>query len=161
MERIGFVGLGRMGVAMAQRLLAAGFPLTVHNRTRAKADGLLAQGATWADTPAELAGRSDIVLTILTDDRAVEQVYGGEEGLLAGECAGKLLVEMSTIRTSTIQGLRPRVEARGARLLDAPVSGTLEPARQGQLLAMVGGQEEDLERALPALEALCRRIVHM
>src|SRR5689334_22946852 len=161
MERIGFVGLGRMGLAMTQRLLAAGFSLTVHNRTRAKADGLLAQGAAWADTPAELASRSDIVLTILTDDRAVEQVYDGEGGLLSGECAGKLLVEMSTIRTSTILGLGPRVKARGARLLDAPVSGTLEPARQGQLLAMVGGLEEDLARARPVLEALCRRIVHL
>jgi 3-hydroxyisobutyrate dehydrogenase-like beta-hydroxyacid dehydrogenase len=161
MECIGFVGLGRMGQAMSQRLLAAGFRLTVHNRTRAKAEGLLAQGAAWAETPAALASGCDIVLTILTDDRAVEQVYGGEQGLLAGECAGKLFVEMSTIRTATIQALRPRVEARGARLLDAPVSGTLEPARQGQLLAMVGGLAEDLERARPALETLCRRIVHM
>jgi 3-hydroxyisobutyrate dehydrogenase-like beta-hydroxyacid dehydrogenase len=161
MERIGFAGLGRMGQAMAARLLAAGFPLTVYNRTRAKAEGLLAQGAAWAGTPAALAGESDIILTILTDDRAVEQVYGGERGLLAGDCSGKLFVEMSTIRTSTIQSLRPLVEARGARLLDAPVSGTLEPARQGQLLGMAGGLAEDLERARPALEVLCRRVVHM
>jgi 3-hydroxyisobutyrate dehydrogenase len=161
MEQIGFAGLGRMGQAMADRLLAAGFAVTVYNRTRAKAEGLLAQGAAWAGTPAELATRSDIVLTILTDDRAVEQMYGAERGLLAGECAGKLFVEMSTIRTSTILALRPRVEGRGARLLDAPVSGTLEPARQGQLLAMVGGLAEDLERARPALEVLCRRIAHM
>jgi 3-hydroxyisobutyrate dehydrogenase len=161
MERIGFVGLGRMGQAMAVRLLAGGFPLVVHNRTRAKADELLAQGAAWADTPAALAAQADIILTILTDDRAVEQVYSGEAGLLAGDCAGKLFVEMSTIRTSTIQALHPLVEARGARLLDAPVSGTLEPARQGQLLAMAGGLPEDLERARPALELLCRRIVHL
>jgi 3-hydroxyisobutyrate dehydrogenase len=161
MERIGFAGLGRMGQAMAGRLLAGGFPLAVYNRTRPKADELLAQGATWADTPAALAEQADIILTILTDDRAVEQVYSGEGGLLAGDCAGKLFVEMSTIRTSTILALRPLVDARGARLLDAPVSGTLEPARQGQLLAMVGGRAEDLERARPALELLCRRIVHL
>jgi 3-hydroxyisobutyrate dehydrogenase len=161
MERIGFAGLGRMGQAMAGRLLTAGFPLVVYNRTRPKAADLLARGAAWADTPAGLAERSDIILTILTDDRAVEQVYGGERGLLAGDCAGKLFVEMSTIRTTTIQALRPLVEARGARLLDAPVSGTLEPARQGQLLAMVGGLAEDLGRARPALETLCRRIAHM
>jgi 3-hydroxyisobutyrate dehydrogenase len=161
MEQIGFAGLGRMGQIMAGRLLAAGFPVTVYNRTRAKAEGLLTQGAEWADTAAELATRSDIVLTILTDDRAVEQMYGAERGLLAGECAGKLFVEMSTVRTSTTLALRPRVEQRGARLLDAPVSGTLEPARQGQLLALVGGLAEDLERARPALEALCRRIAHM
>jgi 3-hydroxyisobutyrate dehydrogenase-like beta-hydroxyacid dehydrogenase len=91
----------------------------------------------------------------------VEHVYSGDGGLLSGDCAGKLFVEMSTIRTATIQALRSLVEGRGARLLDAPVSGTLEPARQGQLLAMVGGAAEDLERARPALEVLCRRIVHM
>jgi 3-hydroxyisobutyrate dehydrogenase-like beta-hydroxyacid dehydrogenase len=168
MERIGFAGLDRMGQAMAGRLLAGGFPLAVYNRTRAKADALLAQGAAWADTPAALAAQSDIILTILTDDRAVEQVYSGGistegvvDGLLAGDCAGKLFVEMSTIRTSTIQALRPLVEARGARLVDAPVSGTLEPARQGQLLAMVGGLAEDVERARPALELMCRRVAHM
>ena len=161
MERIGLVGLGRMGQAIGGRLLAAGFPLTVHNRTRAKADGLLARGAAWADSPAELAERSDIVLTIVTDDRAVEQVFLGPHGLLAGEVGGRLFVEMSTIRTTTIHALRPQVERRGARLLDAPVSGTLEPARQGQLLVLVGGAAEDLERARPALESIGRRIVHM
>jgi 3-hydroxyisobutyrate dehydrogenase len=161
MERIGFAGLGRMGQVMAGRLLEAGFPLTVHNRTRAKATALLAYGADWADTPAELADRSDIILTILTDDRAVEHVYGGERGLLGGDCGGKLFVEMSTIRTATIYALRPRVEVAGARLLDAPLSGTLEPARQGQLLAMAGGLAEDLDRARPALDVLCRRVVHM
>jgi 3-hydroxyisobutyrate dehydrogenase-like beta-hydroxyacid dehydrogenase len=161
MERIGFAGLGRMGQAMAGRVLAAGFPLVVYNRTRLKAEDLLARGAAWAETPALLAERADVVLTILTDERAVEHVYSGDGGLLSGDCAGKLFVEMSTIRTATIQALRSLVEARGARLLDAPVSGTLEPARQGQLLAMVGGAAEDLERARPALEVLCRRIVHM
>src|SRR5215217_871547 len=90
MERIGFAGLGRMGQAMAGRLLAGGFPLAVYNRTRAKAEELLAQGAAWADPPAALAEQSDIILTILTDDRAVEQVYGGARGLLAGDCAAKL-----------------------------------------------------------------------
>lgn len=161
MERIGFAGLGRMGQAMAGRLLAGGFPLAVYNRTRPKAEELLAQGAAWADTPAALAEQADIILTILTDDRAVEQVYSGAGGLLASDCAGKLFIEMSTIRTSTILSLRPLVEARGAQLLDVPVSGTLAPARQGQLLAMVGGQAEDLERARPVLELLCRRIVHL
>ena len=161
MERIGFIGLGRMGQAMAGRLLVAGFPLIVTNRTRSKADALLQNGATWADTPALVAGQADIVFTILTDDTAVREVFSGQHGLLAGDCSGKLLVEMSTIRTATIDQLRPLVEARGAQLLDAPVSGTLEPARQGQLLAMVGGTSQDVERARPALETFCRRIVHM
>jgi 3-hydroxyisobutyrate dehydrogenase-like beta-hydroxyacid dehydrogenase len=161
MERIGLIGLGRMGQALAGRLLAAGFPLALHNRTRAKAEALVASGAAWAETPADLTSRSDIILSILTDDRAVEQVYLGERGLLAGEATGKLFAEMSTIRTATIYALRPQVKARGAGLLDAPVAGTVEPARQGQLLTLVGGDATDLERARPALETFSRRIVHM
>jgi 3-hydroxyisobutyrate dehydrogenase-like beta-hydroxyacid dehydrogenase len=161
MERIGFVGLGRMGQAMAGRLLDAGLPLTVHNRTASRADDLLARGAAWAGSPAEVADRSDIVLTMLTDDKAVQEVYLGAGGLLAGETAGRLLVEMSTIRTSTIHLLRPKVEASGAHLLDAPVSGTLAPAREGQLMVMVGGEAADLERARPVLQVLSRRIVHV
>ncbi len=161
MEQIGLIGLGRMGQALAGRLLAAGFPLAVHNRTRAKAEALVAGGAVWAETPAELAGRSDIILSILTDDRAVERIYLGERGLLAGAVAGKLFVEMSTIRTATIHALRTQAQPLGARLLDAPVAGTVEPARQGQLLTLVGGDAADLERARPALESFSRRIVHM
>jgi 3-hydroxyisobutyrate dehydrogenase-like beta-hydroxyacid dehydrogenase len=161
METIGFIGLGRMGQAMVGRLLGAGFPIVVHNRTEAKAATLLEQGAVWAASPQELARKVDIVLTILTDDGAVEQVFTGERGLLKGEVGGKLLVEMSTIRTATIHKLRPQVEACGARLLDAPVSGTVQPATQGQLLTMVGGATEDVERIRPVLEAFSRRVVHL
>jgi 3-hydroxyisobutyrate dehydrogenase-like beta-hydroxyacid dehydrogenase len=161
MERIGFVGLGRMGQAMCGRLLDAGFPLSVYNRTRAKADDLLARGAVWANTPAAVTEQSDIIFTMLTDDQAVEQIFLGDQGLLSTAASGKLFVEMSTIRTQTIYALHPHVEARGARLLDAPVSGTLEPARLGQLLVMVGGAADDLERARPALDTFSRRIAHM
>lgn len=161
MERIGFIGLGRMGQAMAGRLLAAGFPVAVYNRTQSKAAGLIEQGATWAETPAALASKADIILTILTDDWAVEQIYLGENGLLAGDVAGKLFAEMSTIRTATIRSLQAQVLARGAHLIDAPVSGTVEPARNGQLLALVGGDAADLERARPVLAAFSRRIVHL
>lgn len=161
MERVGFIGLGRMGQAMCARLLAAGFPLTVTNRTRARADALVAQGAAWAATPTELAERSDLVLSILTDDAAVEQVYDKQTGVLAADLTGKLLIEMSTIRTSTILALAPQVVARGGRMLDAPVSGTLQPARDGTLLVMAGGRAADLERARPVLEQLARRIAHL
>lgn len=161
MERIGFVGLGRMGQAMAGRLLDASFPLTVYNRTRAKGQELVQRGAAWAETPAALTEQADIVMSILTDDRAVLDVFTGEHGLLAGDVRGKLFVEMSTIRTMTINTLRPQIEARGARLLDAPVSGTLEPARQGQLLVLVGGAAADLARAQPALATLGRRVAHV
>lgn len=161
MERIGFIGLGRMGLAMCERLLLAGFPLAVYNRTHAKAEPLLARGATWAESPAQLAETSDIVLTILTDDAAVEHVYNSPEGLLHTDLAGKLLIEMSTIRTSTILGLVPHVEARGGRLVDAPVSGTLQPAREGKLLIMAGGRAEDVARARPVFEVIGRRTEHV
>jgi 3-hydroxyisobutyrate dehydrogenase-like beta-hydroxyacid dehydrogenase len=150
-----------MGQAISGRLLDAGFPLSVYNRTRAKADDLLSRGATWADSPAALTEQSDIIFTMLTDDHAVEQIFLGEQGVLSTAAAGKLFIEMSTIRTQTIYALHAQIEARGARLLDAPVSGTLEPARQGQLLVMVGGDAGDLERARPALDTFSRRIAHM
>lgn len=160
MERIGLVGLGRMGQAMAGRLLEAGFPLTVYNRTPERARPLLERGAAWAASPAELAARSDMVLTILTDDRAVERIYSGPDGLLSDDAAGHLFLEMSTIRPRTIAALRPLVEARRARLLDAPVTGTVGPAREGKLVIMVGGAPEDLDHARPVLEVLGRRVVH-
>jgi 3-hydroxyisobutyrate dehydrogenase len=161
METIGFVGLGRMGQAMVGRLLAAGFPVVVYNRTEAKAAEVLERGARWVASPQALANEAAIVLTILTDDRAVEHVFTGEQGLLSGEVAGKVLVEMSTIRTATIAKLQPQVAARGATLLDAPVSGTVQPALQGQLLTMVGGEAAAVERVRPVLEAFSRRVVHM
>lgn len=161
MERVGFVGLGRMGQAMAQRLLAAGYPLTVYNRTQARADALVSAGAHWAATPAEVTTRSDIVFTILTDDQAVDTIYRGPRGLLSGDADGRLFIEMSTIRTATIMALAAVAEERGARLLDAPVSGTVAPARDGQLLVLVGGATTDLERARPLLQTLGRRIVHL
>jgi len=160
MERIGLVGLGRMGQAIAGRLLEAGFPLTVYNRTPERARALLARGAAWAATPAELAARSDTVLTVLTDDRAVEQVFCGPAGLLSDDAAGHLFIEMSTIRPRTIATLRPLAEERSAHLLDAPFTGSLGPAREGKLLFMVGGAAEDLDHARPVLEVLGRRIVH-
>lgn len=158
MERLGLIGLGRMGQAMAQRLLSAGYPLTVYNRTKQRAEKLIAAGAVWAESPAALVAQSDLILTILTDDRAVAQIY---QPICASDLRGKLLIEMSTIRTSTILDLAPRVAAAGGRLLDAPVSGTLQPARDGQLLAMVGGAAEDVARARAVLGVLCRRVEHM
>lgn len=158
--QIGFVGLGRMGQAMVPRLLEAGFPVLVWNRTAAKAAPLVEQGAVLAPSPADLARASDIVLTMVTDDAAVAALYSAER-LLAGNVAGTLFVEMSTIRPVTIQQIAPLVAERGAALLDAPVSGTVEPARTGQLLALVGGAAADVERARPVLALLCRRVAHL
>ncbi len=159
--RIGFVGLGRMGQAMVPRLLAAGYPVMVWNRSPARATPLLEQGATLAPTLADLATSSELVLTMLTDDAAVARVYDPTNGLLSGTVAGHLFVEMSTIRPDTIRQIAAHCAERGAALLDAPMSGTVGPAREGKLLALVGGAPADLERARPVLDQLCRRIAHL
>lgn len=156
--QLGFVGLGRMGQAMVPRLLAAGYPVTVWNRTPERAAPLLEYGATLVDSPAALAADTDITLSILTDDRAVEDVY---TELLSGDISGKLFIEMSTIRPATIEKLAAALAAKGADLLDAPVSGTVGPAREGRLIALVGGEHTALERARPVLDTLCRRIEHL
>lgn len=161
MEHIGIAGTGRMGTAIGGRLLAAGFRLTVWNRTRRRTAALAAAGASIAQTPRELAGSCDVVVTLLTDDRALETVYRGPEGLLVGDVAGKLFVDMSTVRSATIERLAAAALDRGAGFVDAPVSGSLAPARAGQLLALVGGSGADVERARPVLEAFCRRIAHV
>lgn len=161
MERIGLIGLGRMGTAMGGRLLAAGCSLTVWARDHAKAEALLNQGARWADTPRAVATDSDIILTILTDDNAVRDVYTSAAGLLAGDVAGKLFVEMSTVATATVLTLAEQVYAKGATLLDSPVSGTVGPARAGTLLGLVGGPATAVERAAPIFQVLMRRFEHV
>ena len=155
---IGLVGTGRMGTAMGERILAAGHRLTAHNRTPERAKSLLDAGASWAATPAEVTAGSDIVVTVLTDDAAVDSVY---EGLLADGAAGTLFVESSTVRTATVTRLDARVRAAGARLVDAPLAGPPPAARAGQLMVFAGGAEEDLDHARPVLESFARRIVHL
>ncbi len=161
MERIGLVGLGRMGTAIGERLLAAGLPLVVWNRTPGRAEALVTVGATLAPSLPELAATCTVVLTILTDDAAIQAVYNPVDGLLAADVSGRLFVEMSTVRTNTIQRLGQTLAARGAALVDAPLSGSLVPARQGQLLALVGGTAQDVARVQPVLGTFCRRVAHL
>jgi 3-hydroxyisobutyrate dehydrogenase len=156
--RVGLVGTGRMGTAMGERILAAGHRLTVHNRTPERAKSLLDADAVWAATPAEVTAGSDIVITVLTDDAAVDSVYGS---LLADGAGGTLFVESSTVRTATVTRLEPRVRAAGGRLVDAPLAGPPPAARAGQLMVFAGGSEEDVDRARPVLETYARRIVHL
>jgi 3-hydroxyisobutyrate dehydrogenase-like beta-hydroxyacid dehydrogenase len=159
--QVGFVGLGRMGQVMVPRLLAAGFAVQVWNRTPAKAQPLVEQGAVLAGSLPELASACDVVCTMVTDDAAVEAIYDADEGVLAGQVDGTLFIEMSTIRPMTIYELAPRVAEQGAALVDSPVSGTVEPARQGRLIALVGGAAADVERARPVLEVWSRRVEHL
>ncbi|MCE2998471.1 MAG: NAD(P)-dependent oxidoreductase [Betaproteobacteria bacterium] len=157
---IGIVGIGRMGAAIAERLLKHGDKVTVWNRTRAKAEALQAAGATVADTPAQLARSCDLVLSILTDAAAITTAFEGRDGVLSADLGGKLFVEMSTVRPETERALAAQLQARGAALIDCPVGGTTGPAREGKLLGFVGGEAANLERARPVLEILCRRIEH-
>ena len=158
--RTGVAGLGRMGSAMALRLLDCGTSVMVWNRSRAAAEPLVAAGAELADTPRTLAASCDRIVTVLRDDAAAEAVYGGPGGLLGPHAEGRLFVEMSTLRPETVRALHRRAAGCGAEMLDAPVSGTVAPARKGQLVALAGGTEAALERAKPLLSVLTRRIVH-
>jgi 3-hydroxyisobutyrate dehydrogenase-like beta-hydroxyacid dehydrogenase len=145
---------------MAPRLLQAGHKLTVWNRTQAKADMLLRDGATLAVSPAEVAKAADIVISMLSDDAAVLDVYEQPDGLLSTAVDGKLFIDMSTLRPATVRRLAIRVRAEGAGFADAPVSGTVGPAKDGQLFVFCGASEQDFKRAQPILDIFARRIVH-
>ena len=159
--RIGICGTGRMGAAIATRLLGLGHEITVWNRTVAKTAPLAAAGAHVAATPAALAARSEAVITILTDAAAIDGAYRGPDGLLAGDIAGKLFIEMSTVRPETARALAEAVRAKGAIPVECPVGGTTGPAKEGKLFGFAGGTDADVARARPILEQLCRRIEHV
>ncbi len=151
--RVGIAGLGRMGRAFATKIATAGPTVTVWNRTAGQA-GDLPEAA----TPAALVAASDVILTSLTDDVAVEAVYAE---LLAGPAAGRLFIEMSTIRPETVRAIGARVEAAGARLIDAPVAGGPAVVAASQSLAFVGGAAADVEQARAVLDLFCRKVVHL
>ena len=159
--RVGIIGLGIMGAPMARNLLRAGHPLTVHTRTRARAAGLLADGAAWADSPAALAAAVDAVVTMLPDTPAVEAVMAGPDGVLAGARAGLLAIDMSTIDPAAARALAERASQTGVALLDAPVSGGEQGAIAGTLSIMVGGAAAAFDRAGPLFAALGKRVTYM
>jgi 3-hydroxyisobutyrate dehydrogenase len=158
---VGFCGTGRMGTAMVLRLIDRGHRLTVWNRTESKAQPLLERGAVWATSPSEVARRNEATISILTDSHAVDAVYDGRDGLLAGEVKGKLFIEMSTVPPETPRRLAERVGVKGAGFVECPVGGTVGPAREGKLLGLAGGNPADFARAKPILEQLCRRVDHL
>ena len=158
--QIGIAGIGKMGAAIAQRLIEVGHTVTVWNRSADKLKPLVAAGAAVAATPAELAGKSEVIVTILTDAAAIDTVYGGASGLLAGDVRGKLFIEMSTVRPQTQLALSAKVRAKDAALVECPVGGSTGPARQGKLIGLMGAEPADAARARPILEQLCRRLEH-
>ena len=156
--RIGVAGIGKMGAAIAARLMEVGHEVVVWNRTPDKAKAVI--GATVAATAAELARQSEAVITILTDGAAIDAVYHGPSGLLSGDVTGKLFVEMSTVPPKVETALLPTIEAKGADFVECPVGGSTAPARQGKLLGLLGGEADAAARALPILSQLCRKVEH-
>jgi 3-hydroxyisobutyrate dehydrogenase len=157
---VGVAGLGMMGAAIAQRLIEVGHSVTVWNRSADKIKPVVAAGATAVATPTALAGASEAIITILTDAAAIDAVYGGPDGLLAGDVRGKLFIEMSTVQPATELALADRVRRKGAAFVECPVGGTTGPARQGQLIGFLGAAPADAERVQVLLRQLCRRIEH-
>jgi 3-hydroxyisobutyrate dehydrogenase len=160
-ERVGFIGLGIMGRGMAANLLKAGFELTVWNRTIARMDELVAQGARAGANPADVAGRSDIVVVCVSDTPDVQTVVLGEQGVLRGARPGSLLIDCSTISPQATREIATRLAQNGVYMLDAPVSGGSEGAAKGTLSIMVGGAAEQFERALPIFQAMGKTVTHV
>ncbi|MBR1885885.1 MAG: NAD(P)-dependent oxidoreductase [Schwartzia sp.] len=156
-KTVGFIGLGVMGASMASRLLGGGYELIVYNRTKSKADSLLAQGAKWAAAPAEVAARAEVVFTIVGYPKDVEDVYLGPNGILAAKKGG-YVVDMTTSSPILAKRIYKEAKAKGIAALDAPVSGGDIGARNGQLVIMVGGDREAFD-ALQAMFGLMGRTI--
>jgi 2-hydroxy-3-oxopropionate reductase len=164
-KKIGFIGLGLMGKPMAMNLLKAGHSLTVWNRTPAKAQGLVAAGAVLAKTPREVAEASEVLFTIVSDPPALESVLWGtsgkEDGALSGLKAGSIYVDSSTVSPALAKKIAAACQERGARFLDAPVTGGDWGAREGNLVFMIGGDAETLQEAEPILKVMGKKWFHL
>jgi len=161
MLTVGYIGLGLMGKSIARNIHKAGFPLVVHNRSRATVNELVAEGASAAGSPAEVAAQVDVVFTNLPDTPDVEQVVLGEQGILEGARAGLIFVDNSTIKPAAARNLAVRLAARAVMSLDAPVSGGDIGARNGTLAIMVGGPLEALEKVRPVFQAMGKTVTHV
>src|SRR5882672_8367525 len=161
MANLGFVGLGVMGGNMVARLLEKGHTVTGYNRTKAKAQKLIDRGMKWADSPRAVAQASDVVFTMLTNAPALAAVHEGPDGLLAGLAAGKFLIDMSTVSPDVSRALAAKVRAKGADMIDAPVSGSVITLQQGKLSVMVGGRKETFERLKPLLQDIGPKVTHV
>lgn len=157
--KIGFIGLGIMGKPMARNLMAAGYSLTVHNRSRDSVDELMKEGATGASSPKEVAERSDVIVTMLPDSPDSEMVILGEEGILEGASKGLVVIDMSSIAPASSSKIARACESKGVDFLDAPVSGGEPKAIDGSLAIMVGGKKDVLNKNLPILQKMGTSVV--
>jgi 3-hydroxyisobutyrate dehydrogenase-like beta-hydroxyacid dehydrogenase len=160
MARVAFIGLGRMGHGMAGRYLEAGFTVAVWNRSRAKAEDLIARGTRWASSPEDAAKDADAVVTMVADDEASNRVWLGKDGAAAAMKAGALAIECSTVSHAHALKMARELNSRGLIYLDCPVTGLPEAAATGKLTLLVGADPADLEKARPYLAPLCTTIRH-
>jgi 3-hydroxyisobutyrate dehydrogenase len=159
--KIGVCGTGRMGSSIAQRLMSVGHEVGVWNRNSAKTKPLIDAGAKLFASPAELVEGCEVVIVMLLNDAATEAVYRGPNGILTSKLAGKLVVDMSTVRPDTMKSNGSSVLQQGAAFVECPVGGSTGPAKEGKLFGLVGGAKADVSKAMPVLEQLCRRIEHV
>src|SRR5450432_111764 len=152
--KIGWIGLGNMGNPMSQRLIKAGYPVTVYNRNKAKEDALKLMGASVASSPRLLMEHMDVIMIMVTDDQAIREIFTGNNGLLEAKTNGKIIINMSTESPGISKEMASLCSEEGNHYLDCPVSGSVKQAEEGQLVIMVGGDETILEKAKPIFEYL-------
>src|SRR6266700_3738979 len=146
MAQLGFVGLGKMGGRVAKRLLDAGHTVTGYNRTKPKAQWLLDAGMQWGRSPRQVAETADVTFSMVTNTAALHEILNGNDGILAGLMPGKVYIDMSTISVSTSREIAERVVAKGAHMLDAPVSGNVRHVEEGTISMLVGGEQPVFEK---------------
>ncbi len=161
MKRVGFIGIGLMGGQISRRVLEAGYPLTVWNRRKEKANPLISAGAKWGDCPRAVAEASDVVITMVTDSAASEEVICGKDGVLEGAHEGMILVDMGSIAPEMSRSIADRARAKGIPMLDAPVTGNPRVASEGKLGIMVGGPKDTFDACLPIFEKIGVKIIHV
>jgi 3-hydroxyisobutyrate dehydrogenase-like beta-hydroxyacid dehydrogenase len=161
MANLGFIGLGVMGGRLAKRLLDAGHSVTGYNRTRSKAQWLVDAGMAWGETPCAVAETADIAFSMVTNTEALRSITEGPDGLLAGLEAGKIYVDMSTVSPVFSRGLAKQVAAKGASMLDSPVSGSVVTLEEGRLSLMVGGDVDTFEKVKPILQEIGPKVTHV
>ena len=154
MTKLGYIGLGAMGGRIAKRLLDAGYPVIGYNRTQSKAQWLLDAGMQWGSSPRAVAEEADIIFTMVTNTAALNAVFHGPDGILAGLKSGKIFIDMSTVSPAGSRKLARLVSEKGAQMLDVPVSGSVITLEQGNLSLMVGGDKATSDKVLPILQAI-------
>ena len=161
MQRVGFIGIGLMGSQMSRKILEAGYPLTVWNRKKEKGGTLISAGAKWADSPKAVAQVSEVVITMVTDSSASEEVICGKDGVLEGAHPGMVLIDMGSIAPEMSRSIAQRANAKGIPMLDAPVTGNPKVAAEGKLGIMVGGPKQAFEACLPIFSKMGIKIIHV